>query len=104
MKKQFNKRSLPQDTEKQSEYILTSIVCVHGTAHRPVTVYDLIISSRSVFFSPSVAEEQLLVKGFVLGRSQDWIWEPLGLDEVTTLLLWILNHLVRKNCPAVMSL
>lgn len=55
-------------------------------------------------FSPPVAEKQLLVKGSVLVRSQDGIWQLPGFDEVTALLLLTLNHLAGWDHPAVMSL
>lgn len=44
-------------------------------------------------FSPSVAEEQLLVKGPVLVRDYDGIWQLLGFDEVAAhLLLTLRDH------------
>lgn len=55
-------------------------------------------------FSPSVAEKQLPMKGSVLERSQDGMWQPSRLDEVTALLLSTLSPLVRWDHPAVKSL
>lgn len=44
------------------------------------------------------------MKVSVLGRSQDGIWKLPRFDEVTALLLLILNHLSWWDHPAVMSL
>lgn len=55
-------------------------------------------------FSPSVAEKQLLMKGSVLVRSHDRIWQLPGLDAVSAHLLLTVSHLVWWDHPADISL
>lgn len=53
---------------------------------------------------PSVAKKQLLMKGSVLVRSHDRIWQLPGLDAVSAHLLLTVSLLVWWDHPADISL